>query len=72
MMLSKEGRAKILFKKLCIGDVFYLNDLNDYAMKIVPENTINVTAVLLTSGVLVYVPSDVEVESVEGEFVERK
>lgn len=41
-------------------------------MKIVPENTINVTAVLLTSGVLVYVPSDVEVESVEGEFVERK
>ena len=71
-MLSKEGRAKVLFKELCIGDVFYLNDFNDYAMKIVPENTINVTAVLLTSGVLVYVPSDVEVESVEGEFVERK
>ena len=71
-MLSKEGRAKILFKELCIGDVFYLNDFNDYAMKIVPENTINVTAVLLTSGVLVYVPSDVEVELVEGEFVERK
>ena len=71
-MLSKEGRAKVLFKELCIGDVFYSNDFNDYAMKIVPENTINVTAVLLTSGVLVYVPSDVEVEAVEGEFVERK
>lgn len=70
-MLSKEGRAKVLFNELCIGDVFYLNDFNDYAMKIVPENTINVTAVLLTSGVLVYVPSDVEVELVEGEFVER-
>lgn len=68
-MLSKEGRSKVLFKDLCIGDVFYFND---YAMKIVPENTINVTAVLLTSGVLVYVPSDVEVELVEGEFVERK
>lgn len=68
-MLSKEGRSKVLFKDLCIGDVFYLND---YAMKIVPENTINVTAVSLTSGELVYVPSDVEVESVEGEFVERK
>lgn len=70
-MLSKEGRAKVLFKELCIGDVFYSNDFNDYAMKIVPENAINVTAVLLTSGILVYVPCDVEVESVEGEFVER-
>ena len=69
--MSKEGRAKVLFNELCIGDVFYLNDFNDYAMKIVPENNINVTAVLLTSGVLVYVPSDVEVELVEGVFVER-
>lgn len=67
-MLSKEGRAKVLFKELCIGDVFYLND---YAMKIIPENTINVTAVSLTSGELIYVLPDVEVESVEGEFVER-
>lgn len=71
-MLSKEGRAKVLFKELCIGDVFYLNDFNDYAMKIVPENTIKVTAVSLTSGELIYVLPDVEVESVEGEFVERK
>ena len=70
-MLSKEGRTKVLFKELRIGDVFYLNDFNDYAMKIIPENTINVTAVSLTGGVLVYVPSDVEVELVEGEFVER-
>ena len=71
MKVIKKGRIKVPFREIVNGDVFYSNDFDDYAMKILPKVHRDVNAVLLTDGDLVFIPNDDEVELTEVELVER-
>ena len=49
MKVIKKGRIKVPFREIVNGDVFYSNDFDDYAMKILPKVHRDVNAVLLTA-----------------------
>lgn len=71
MEIIKTNREKILFNNLFCDDVFYSEDCG-YGMKIAAEDATSYSnAVLLGNGHLIYIPNDMEVEIVDGEFVER-
>lgn len=70
MEFIKASREKILFNKLFGGDIFYLEDLGGYGMKILEENNINVNSISLADGQLLYISNNTVVETVKGKFVE--
>lgn len=72
MKFVRASRPKIPFREVFGGDVFYSEDLGDYGMRIATRDaTSHSNAVLLGDGYIVYIPDDMEVEIVKGEFVER-
>lgn len=72
MKFVKTNRPKIPFCEVVSRDVFYSEYFGDYGMRIAEKDaTSHSNAVLLTDGDLVYIPNDMEVEIVNGEFVER-
>lgn len=72
MKFVRASRPKVPFREVFIGDVFYSEDFGDYGMRIAARDaTSHSNAFLLSDGHLVYIPDDIEVETVYGEFVER-
>lgn len=72
MKFVRTSRPKLPFCEVVSHDVFYSEDLGDYGMRIATKDTTSHSnAVLLTDGDLVYIPNNMEVEIVNGEFVER-
>lgn len=72
MKFVRTNRPKIPFCEVVSRDVFYSEYLEDYGMRIAEKDvTSHSNAVLLTDGDLVYIPNDMKVEIVNGEFVER-
>lgn len=72
MEITKANRGKKLFGELFCGDVFYSENCGGYGIRIAAKDaTSHSNAVLLADGDLVYIPNDMEVEIVNGEFVER-
>lgn len=68
----RASRPKVPFREVISGGVFYSEDFGDYGMKIAAKDTTSyLNTVLLADGELVYLPNDMEVELVNGEFVER-
>ena len=72
MKFAKASRPKVPFREIVCGDVFYSVDFGNYGMKIAErDSTSHSNAILLRDGHFVYFPDDMEVELVDGEFVER-
>ena len=72
MKFVRASRPKVPFREVFGGDVFYSEDFGDYGMRIAARAaTSHSNAILLADGYLVYIPDDMEVEIVKGEFVER-
>mgnify|MGYP001025798807 FL=1 len=72
MKFVKASRLKVPFREIVCGDVFYSEDFGNYGMRIVARDATSYSnAILLHDGHLVYFPDDMEVELVDGEFVER-
>ena len=72
MKFVRASRTKVPFREIVCGDVFYSEDFGDYGMRIAARDaTSHSNAVLLADGNIVYIPDDMEVEIVNGEFVER-
>lgn len=72
MKFVRASRPKIPFRETVSGDVFYSQDFGDYGIRVVAEDATSYSnVVLLGSGHLVYISNDMEVEIVDGEFVER-
>lgn len=77
MEIIVKNKIQISFSKLKNGDVFYSEDCNGYAMKILEEKGMDWNAVSLRSGdvslrngELFYIPNSMIVEWVKGKFVE--
>lgn len=72
MKFVRASRLKVPFREIFSGDVFYSEDFGDYGMRIATRDaTSHSNAILLGDGYIVYIPDDMEVEIVKGEFVER-
>lgn len=72
MKFIKANRSVVPFREVVCGNVFYSQDFSDYGMKITAKDATSYSnAVLLADGDLIYLPNDMEVELVNGEFVER-
>lgn len=72
MKFVRASRPKVPFREIFCGDVFYSEDFGDYGMRLAARvATSHSNAVLLADGNIVYIPDDMEVEIVNGEFVER-
>lgn len=72
MKFVRTSRPKIPFREVVSGDVFYSEDFGDYGMRLAAKDATSYSnAVLLADGDLIYLPNDIEVELVTGEFVER-
>lgn len=72
MKFVRASRPEVPFREIVWGGVFYSEDFGDYGMRIAARDaTSHSNAVLLTGGYIVYIPDDMEVELVDGEFVER-
>lgn len=72
MKFVRTSRPKIPFREVVSRDVFYSEDFGNYGIRIAAKDaTSHSNAVLLADGDLVYIPNDMEVEIVNGEFVER-
>ena len=72
MKFVRASRPKVPFREIFCGDVFYLEDFGDYGMRIAARDaTSHSNAILLSDGHIVWIPDDMEVEIVNGEFVER-
>ena len=72
MKFVRASRPKVPFREVFGGDVFYSEDFGDYGMRIAARDATSYSnAILLSDGHLGYIPDDMEVEIVKGEFVER-
>lgn len=72
MKFVRASRPRVPFRELVGGEVFYSEDFGDYGMRIATKNaTSHSNAIMLADGYIVYIPDDMEVEIVKGEFVER-
>ena len=72
MKFVKASRPKVPFREIVCGDVFYSEDFGDYGMRIATRDATSYSnVILLDDGHLGYIPDDMEVEIVDGEFVER-
>lgn len=72
MKFVRTSRPKIPFREVVSGDVFYSEDFGGYGMRLAAKDATSYSnAVLLADGDLIYLPNDIEVELVNGEFVER-
>ena len=72
MKFAKASRPKVPFREIFSGDVFYSEDFGDYGMRIAARDaTSHSNVILLSDGHLGYIPDNMEVEIVDGEFVER-
>lgn len=72
MKFVRASRPKVPFRELVSGEVFYSEDFGDYGMRIAARDaTSHSNAILLGDGYIVYIPDDMEVEIVKGEFMER-
>lgn len=72
MKFAKASRPKVPFREIVSGDVFYSEDFGDYGMRIAARDATSYSnVILLEDGHLGYIPDNMEVEIVDGEFVER-
>ena len=72
MKFVRASRQKVPFREIFSGEVFYSEDFGDYGMRIAARDaTSHSNAILLGDGYIVYIPDDMEVEIVKGEFMER-
>lgn len=72
MKFVRASRLKVPFREIVCGDVFYSEDFGDYGMRIATRDaTSHSNVILLDDGHLGYIPDNMEVEIVNGEFVER-
>ena len=72
MKFARASRPKVPFREIVCGNVFYSEDFGDYGMRIAARDATSYSnVILLDDGHLGYIPDDMEVEIVDGEFVER-
>lgn len=71
MKIVNKNRVIVPFREIVNGDIFYTKEFNDYGMRIVAKDTTTWNAIILTSGTAIYIPADLDVEIVEGSFVEE-
>lgn len=72
MKFVRASRPKVPFREIVSGEVFYSEDFGDYGMRIAARDATSYSnVILLEDGHLGYIPDGMEVEIVDGEFVER-
>lgn len=72
MKFVRASRPKVPFREIVSGDVFYSEDFGNYGIKMATRDATSYSnAILLSDGHLAYIPDNMEVELVDGEFVER-
>lgn len=72
MKFVRASRPKVPFREIVSGEVFYSEDFGDYGMRIAARDATSYSnVILLEDGHLGYIPDSMEVEIVDGEFVER-